>query len=1595
MCQNHCRWITGIVVFLLMQGQLLAQLSARFTFSTVSGCAPILVQFTDQSIGNPTQWKWDLGNGVTSYLQNPSTTYFNPGTYTVKLLVRTANGVDSIVKSSLITVAPNPRVDFKALDSTGCFPLPVQFTDLSTTSNGSITAWSWDLGDGTVSNDAAPSHTYTASGSYTITLKATNNFGCSKTISKVQYIKVAQGVKAGFSNTTPNVCSVPATIQFTNTSTGPGQLSYLWDFGDGTLSNGPKPDHTYMAPGTYTVKLVTTSSQGCSDTLIRTNWISVGTVRSGFTAPSLVCAGQPVVLTNTTTPAPGSAVWYFSDGTTSGETDPIKTFAKEGTYTVKLVNNFGSCSDSITRSITVSKRPSPSFAAGKTLSCKAPFTVSFTNTTTGVPSYQWHFGDGTTSTDAQTTHTYTQPGDYTVTLIAFSSNGCSDTLVKENFIKIQKPQITIHNLPRTGCTPLTVHPTATVLANEAVTAYRWNFGDGTFSTEAAPSHTYTRAGNYNVTLTIITASGCSDSLVLTNAVTAGDKPQGAFTVKPAEVCPDYPVYFTDNSSGNVDQWQWFFSDKGSSTEQNPKYVFDGFGTFSATLVVWSNTCPDTITIKDIVTVKPPLSGFTVSNTCSDKYTKTFTDASTQATSWHYDFGDGTTSTERNPTHTYSKPGTYKVWQKVTNGSCSHSIWTMVQVVDEKALFSPSKQVLCRGEVLTLTTPSIKPANIARWQWSFGDGTTLANASTVSHTYTKPGTYTVTLTITDVLGCVDTRSQEVTVYGPSAAFTQDQEGVCLGSTIRLADASREDGTNVLVRWVWSYGDGMVEAGTATPAPHLYTTPGEYTVTLKVVDAFGCADSITKPKTIIIADPKAIFHSPDSLSCTGMPVRFMNQSEGYTLKYAWSFGDGTGATEETPVHQYAAVGRYSVSLSVTDRFGCTDSEIKPAYIHISYPKAGFAVSDSVSSCPPLLVHFTNTSTDYISLAWDFGDGNASVLENPSHFYTLPGVYYAKLVATGPGGCTNVFSKRIEVKGPRGAFTYAPTTGCKPLTVSFKATTTNNVSLLWDFSDGTTLSTKDSIVSHTYTTAGEFIPKMILVDGTGCTVAIEGKDTIKVVGITTQFTLDQPRLCNSGKVIFTNTTVANDVIAGYEWSFGDGTTSTEQHPVHHYSRPGTYTVRLNATTETGCTDTYVLTGAVTVFEGPQIDIAGNTEACMPATLAFKGTVTLGNAATLAWDWHLGNGQKATVQNPAAQMYGRDGTYYVTAVSTDTNGCTDTASRTITIHPLPITNAGADALVCRGSTIKLSASGAATYTWKASADLDCRTCPSPVAKPTQNTTYFVTGATAFGCTSTDSVRITVRQPFTLSAALGDTICAGQVTGLAAAGADRYTWYPSTGLDNPGSAKTKAKPSVTTLYTVVGRDSDNCFTDSAKVLIKVNPLPSVEAGSDVTASAGVPVQLKAATSRDVTSLQWIPSQGLSCATCPEPMASPRSTTKYSIWVKNAGGCAGSDEVTVSVVCNGGNLFIPNTFSPNGDGSNERFYPRGTGIHLIKSLRVFNRWGEVVFERLNFNANDAAAGWDGTYKGAKLPPDVYIYSCEVVCINNEIIPFKGDITLLR
>ena len=1575
-----------------------AQLTANFTASPLTGCAPLVVNFTDQSTGNPTQWRWDLGNGTTSFNQNPSGTYFNPGQYNVKLVIRNAAGTaDSITKNQYITIYNQPTVAFTGNPLGGCYPLPVQFTDQSVAGSGSINLWQWDFGDGATGAIQNPAHTYSSSGNFNVTLRVRNTLGCLTVLTKNQYIQVNEKPHADFTNTNPVSCNPPATIAFTNASTGTGPLNYQWSFGDGGTSILTSPSHTYTLPGTYSVRLIVINASGCRDTLIKTNIINVGSVHAAFTSADSVCINKTISFTGTSTPAPGTVLWNFGDGSSSTAFNPVKQYSATGTYIVKLIASFGVCTDSAFKTIVVKPKPASLFIGSPLSSCQTPLTVNFTNQSANGVLYNWNFGDGATSTSANPSHTYTTNGNFDVTLIVTNSVGCTDTLKRTGYVNIRPPQVAINNLPIRSCSPLTHTFTTTINSIDPVIGYLWDFGDGTFSTLASPTHTFP-VGVYNIRLTITTQGGCSVSSYYAPGVTVSTKPTANFSANPRDVCAHVPVDFTDLSTGNITEWQWDFGDGGTASTQNPTHVYEDTGYFNVRLVIGNNGCYDTIRFTNYIHIKPPIANFVADFNCADPRTQIFTDRSIGADEWHWDFGDGTGSTVQSPTHVYADTGIYTVTLLVRNNTtgCDYTRQYTINVVIEKARFTAVDSVICKNTAVVFNSQPNNPANIASYNWDFGDGTTGTGAN-ASHSYALAGQYSVKLVITDIIGCKDSLLKQlyIEVDGPTSNFTVNNPGSCLMSAISFTDNSASDGTHPISTWIWNYGDGIIETLTSPPFQHTYAGPGVYTVTLTVIDSKGCIDSIVKTDVITVSRPAAAFSTLDTLSCPGKNINFTNASTGPSLNYNWDFGDGGSSISTNPVHAYAADGIYSVRLHITDQFGCTDSILKTNYVVIASPHAGFDLSDSVATCPPLFVNFNNTSVNYSSMLWQFGDGTSTNSNNPSHFYSTPGTYYSKLIITSPGGCKDSLEKQIIVRGPIGTFTYGPISGCKPLTINFTASTRDRLSFIWDFNDGTVTSTIDSIISHTYTLPGKYVPKMILVDPNGCQVPITGPDTIFVKGATANFTFAIQPICDSGSVIFNDASVSNDGIASYAWSFGDGATAAIQNPTHYYAATGLYYPELIVTTQSGCKDTSHSVTPVRIVASPQADFSNSGNGCVPLTANFSGLLNVPDTSAITWQWSLGNGNISNLQTPPAQVYSNPSVYNIQLIATNSSGCKDTVDKTVEAYRIPVVNAGLDTMVCRGGGTTLSANGAATYTWSPPTGLDCTNCASPIASPDSLTTYVVRGTTIYGCVNTDTVVVKVKQPFIMTSHPGDTLCKGGAVRLYAGGAATYQWSPPTALNSTTSATPLASPVTTTTYRVIGEDDRKCFKDTNFVTIKVYPIPTVEAGQDKTINVGQTVDLVPNVSGDVSSVNWFPTTNIVGSHYPAITVKPNETTDYIIEVKNPGGCKTRDKVTVFVVCNGANVFIPNTFSPNGDGMNDIFYPRGTGLFRIKTFRVFNRWGEVVYEKNAFMPNDASSGWDGKHNGQKLTPDVYVYTVEIVCDNNSTLVFKGNIALLQ
>jgi gliding motility-associated-like protein len=1586
-----------------------AQLSADFTANPIEGCAPVVVQFTDQSAGNPVAWLWDLGNGNTSASRNPSTIYFNPGTYTVKLVVTNASGIDSVIKTDFIVVSDKPTVNFSANNAAGCFPFLVTFTDQSMPVSGAITDWEWDFGDGNVSTDQSPTHIYTAPGNFTVTLKVTNSAGCVNVTTKTGYIRVNESPQAGFNSTSSASCNPPVTVNFTNTSVSSSSATYSWNFGDGATSAASNPSHNYGTAGTFNVRLTVTNATGCRDTITRA--VVIGRVAADFDTPDTICQGTPVTFVNTSNPATVSSAWSFGDGTISTAINPIKAYATAGRFTVKLVNNFGACKDSITKTITVLPQPSADFTyTAPPPGCSVPVTVSFTSSSAGAASYLWNFGDGTTSTLANPTHVYNVRGTFSVSLIVKSAAGCTDTIVKQGVVSIVSPNVvSLNTVPISGCIPFTNNFTATVTSPEPIKSYFWNFGDGSTSTQANPLHTYRATGTYTVSLTITTNGGCVDSLSVLQAVKVGAKPQAGFTATPRNICASQEVQFTNTTVGTTNEWFWIFSDSAFSSLQNPTYSYKDTGYFTVSLIATNNGCSDTVTFDNYIYVKPPVSLFQTRHRCDSPYLKRFINKSVAAQTLQWDFGDGTTSTVANPTHIFSKTGRFFVKLTVTSPPCVDEFTDTVYVIDERPDIAFKSNIICRRGIGELTATNINPAYIRRYEWNFGDGTpvVVTTVPQVIHRYNTSGVFSTTLTIVDRLNCkrVVTKPQSVTVYGPKAGFT-NPAGSCINAPVTFTNQSQPYPGFPIVRWVINYGDGKADTTTSPVLTHTYNAPGTYTVTMVITDQYGCTDSLVKPAAIIISNPKANFRIADSLVCNSTPVNFVSTSSGSTLTYLWHFGDGTSATVRNPAHAYTAEGVYTVSLVVKDKFGCTDSIAKDSIVTIGNPKAAFNMSDSVISCPPAQISFTSNAVNFESIRWDFGDGSSSDILNPVHYFLNAGTYKVKLVIQGYGNCADSSVKTVFVKGPSGTITYTPLANCAPATVNFTGSSANSTSnFTWDFGDGNTVTTTSNTASHIYRSVGRYLPKLLLSDTVlNCQVAIFGSDTISVTGANA-FIKTQPLVfCDSATVRFTDSSVVLfDTINTYLWNFGDGQISGVKNPVHVFSAPGHYPVRLTVTTNGGCSETSD-TMYVKVVKSPALTVRGDTSTCINRPVTFAALVAQPDTSSILYSWRFGNGNTSTVQSPGAQTYTTAGNFNVILVGVNSSGCRDSAIKKLSVYPLPNVNAGTDTTICLGQNLTLSPSGALSYSWISNHALSCSNCTNPVARPVDSVqTYIVTGTSAQSCTNTDSITVKVVKPFRITASLRDTLCAGEQISLSASGADTYTWSPASSINNPTSSNPVATPpapvgssALTTVYTVVGRDFKGCFADSVAIPIIVYPVPQFNIiPGNVTTNVGNIIPLTTTSSADITSYAWTPATGLSCSNCPQPNASPNNTTTYRATVTNQGGCIAQDQVTLTLFCNNGNIFIPNTFSPNNDGANDIFYPRGKGISTIRNLLVFNRWGTVVYQRTNIAANDPTVGWDGTYNGKPLDPDVFVYHLQVICGNGESFLFKGDLTLIK
>ena len=744
--------------------------------------------------------------------------------------------------------------------------------------------------------------------------------------------------------------------------------------------------------------------------------------------------------------------------------------------------------------------------------------------------YAWDFGDGTTSTDENPTHTFAAEGNYEVCLVINDANDCTDT----DCFTLYVADYGFHDNWSGGfdwqdwgtwddwfgwqdcyayfdfdTDGLNVDFYNFSETSENDVTYTWDFGDGNTSSDFETTNSYAEAGNYEVCLSMEDAAGCSDT-------------------------DCYTIYVYEDN-GNDDGW------------------------------TWGDFC------------------YAFGDAYADGLSVEFADYSwaSNIVSWSWTFGDGETSDEQNPMHTYIEGGDYLVCLSiVADNGCSSDDCFEIYVSDGNDDTGnwwddwwTNWWDLCYAywnfypEGLTVEFENLSSDfNVDFYVWNFGDGET-SSEENPSHTYAAAGDYEVCLTIETNGDCSDTDCYTISVEGNDngggtdecfAFWLNDNQDL----TVSFVDLSFSTGT--IATYNWDFGD--MTLSTEQNPTHTYAAAGTYLVCLVIETENGCVASDCfniEVEAAVNTDCVAFWNfNPNNLA-----VQFMDLSEmSNIVSWSWDFGDSNTSTEQNPLHIFATSGVYNVCLSIETADGCTDMscfafEVTECFAYWNYEDDGLSVS------------FENlSSADAISFAWNFGDGETSSEENPSHTFAESGDYEVCLIIETANGCTSdADCFTITVEGNSYGFCYAywqyndDGLGVQFGNYSWASNITN---ISWNFGDGNNSTAYNPY--HEYAETGEYEVCLTIETTTGCTdtacewIYVEGDDN----GGDCEVWFDY---YNYDLSVYFESASWSWFITNYVWDFGDGTYSSYADPTHHYDEEGYYEVCLTITDVTGCEATY----------------------------------------------------------------------------------------------------------------------------------------------------------------------------------------------------------------------------------------------------------------------------------------------------------------------------------------------------------------------------------------------------------------------------------------
>ena len=948
--------------------------TASFEIGASEGCAPFPVQFTSTSSSNSYNFMWVIPGASpdTSYVANPLVVFDSSGVFGASLTVWNDAGMDIASYTDTITISDLPQLS--VMDSTVIDT--VFFENMST----NVDSLHWDFGDGDTSDVFNPYHVYQAGGMYEVVLTAENECGLSYDTTLINLIL---GPAASFTSSSSTGCA-PLTVSFTSTSVNSD--AHTWNFpgGNPASSTEENPVVVYETEGSYDVFLEVSNDQGVDQTssvaLVEINDVPAATFNSNQLSTT------DFEFINTTTNA-DSYLWDFGDGNTSIDENPSHSYENAGMYLVTLeaTNICGVESDELT--VDIQLTPSVSFSSSAESGC-LPLEVTFTNNTIDGESYMWSFpgGEPSTSMDANPTVTYNTVGTFDVTLVSTNEYGSAEANLAS--------QITISDVPNVDFTFSNTGAMANFMAIGDASEWSWDFGDGNTGSMMNMNHVYESEGTYTVILQ--GTNQCGD-VSETYVVEAYSVPTAGFDLNAEQYCKGEMITLNNTSSDNVTSYNWTFegANMPTSTMENPTISYDAPGLYTISLLVSNPAGEDTYSITEVIEIlDTPTSAFTQ---VANQLTITFTNMSENASNCIWNFGDGITSTEMNPTHEYATEGDYTV-SLVCENICGESIVSEDLEVSlaPTANFGFSYTNQCAPAIVAFQ--NLSSGNATSWNWSFPGGTpSTSTEENPTITYDTPGLFSVTLVASndDVDDTyIQTDIIEVLTV-PSSSLSSSLSGANL--------TANGDGDYTFTWFI----DGE-EVGEGADLSYFFSSNGDYELTMIATN--DCGDTEYIETITVNTFPTADFDASYTPACAPMEVTLVG-AEYDDASYFWMISGSAVLADNTLSTTTAVInesGDYDITYIVTTTSGTDTNTETVTYNIIPLPEAilNFQFVDGV---------FIGNSGDENATEhkWDFGNGDSANGRDVEYTFPDPGVYFVELtVSNDCGSDTYGFNIEVEV-------------------------------------------------------------------------------------------------------------------------------------------------------------------------------------------------------------------------------------------------------------------------------------------------------------------------------------------------------------------------------------------------------------------------------------------------------------------------------------------------------------------------------------------------------------------------------------------------------